>query len=62
MQVSPEARGNSEGTGLGLTICKQFVDIMGGHMTMTSEVRTAITASNGRKPAKRADEERSRSG
>jgi len=39
VQVPKDLRGDSEGTGLGLTICKQFVDIMGGHMTMSSQVR-----------------------
>lgn len=38
VQVPKDLRGDSEGTGLGLTICKQFVDIMGGHMTMSSQV------------------------
>ncbi|KAG0452105.1 hypothetical protein HPP92_026133 [Vanilla planifolia] len=43
MQVSADHARKYGGTGLGLAICKQLVELMGGHLTVTSQVNRGST-------------------
>ncbi|PKA50615.1 Histidine kinase 5 [Apostasia shenzhenica] len=43
MQASADHARKYGGTGLGLAICKQLVELMGGHLTVTSQVNRGST-------------------